>query len=374
MTGTATSITIDVAELRDMLERGEPITVLDVRPASERAEWSIPGSIHVDAYSALRAGGPDALAGPRLPKGQPVVTVCAAGQTSLIAALQLRSRGVEARSLSGGMRAWSLAWNSAEVDLRPQDAKVIQLRRTGKGCLSYLIGSGGEAAVIDAALDPQAYIDLARSHGWKIRHVLDTHVHADHLSRSRALAEVAGATLYLPRQDRVAYPFQPVDEGDVVSIGEVELWAMRTPGHTLESTTYLIAGQAMFTGDTLFADGVGRPDLEADPEQARARAHMLYTSLRRLTTLPPSMVVLPGHTGSPVPFDGRPVQAELRDVIDRVELLRESEETFVATILERLPPTPPNHGLIVHLNEAGLLPGPDDQSGLEAGANRCAVS
>jgi glyoxylase-like metal-dependent hydrolase (beta-lactamase superfamily II)/rhodanese-related sulfurtransferase len=371
---TATSITIDVAELREMLESGKPVTVLDVRPASERAEWSIPGSIHVDAYSALRAGNPDALAGARLTGGQPVVTICAAGQTSLIAALQLRSRGVDARSLSGGMRAWSLSWNSAEVDVCSRDAKVIQVRRTGKGCLSYLIGSSGEAAVIDAALDPQAYIDLARAHGWTIRHVLDTHVHADHLSRSRALAEATGATLYLPWQDRVAYPFQPLDEGDVVPIGEIELRAIHTPGHTPESTTYLIVGQAMFTGDTLFADGVGRPDLEADPEQARARAHMLYRSLRQLTALPPSMVVLPGHTGEPVPFDGRPVQAELRDVIDRVDLLREPEETFVAMILDRLPPTPPNHGLIVRLNEAGLLPGPEDQSGLEAGANRCAVS
>jgi hypothetical protein len=82
------------------------------------------------------------------------VTICGEGVTSLIAAEQLRARGFEALSLAGGMKAWSLAWNSAEVSMPGSQARVIQVRRTGKGCLSYLIGSQGSAAVIDAALEP----------------------------------------------------------------------------------------------------------------------------------------------------------------------------------------------------------------------------
>ena len=107
-------------------------------------------------------------------------------------------RGLEAYTLEGGMKAWNMAWNTAEVSVAGTDARVIQVRRTGKGCLSYLVGSGGEAAVIDASLDPEVYIELAKQRGWKIARVLDTHVHADHLSRSRGLAELVGATLHMP--------------------------------------------------------------------------------------------------------------------------------------------------------------------------------
>ena len=82
----------------------------------------------------------------------PVVTICGAGKVSLTAMEQLRARGYDARSLTGGMKAWSLAWNSAEVPVPGSAATVIQVRRTGKGCLSYLIGNDGQAVVIDAAL------------------------------------------------------------------------------------------------------------------------------------------------------------------------------------------------------------------------------
>src|SRR5947199_6784341 len=171
---TAPSISTD--DLRELLERGARVTVLDVRPAAERAEWSIPGSVHADAYEALRRRDPSALASFRPTNGGPIVTVCAAGKTSMRAAERLRARGLDAVSLEGGMRAWSLAWNTAEVPYPGSTARIVQLRRTGKGCLSYLIGSHGAAAVIDASLDPQVYQRLAGTNGWHIRTVLETHV------------------------------------------------------------------------------------------------------------------------------------------------------------------------------------------------------
>ena len=97
--------TIDVETLRRWLEEGQPVTVLDVRPTAERVEWAIPGSLHVDASDALKAHDPAALATLDIPGEGPVVTVCAAGKTSLIAASQLRARGVQAVSLEGGMKA-----------------------------------------------------------------------------------------------------------------------------------------------------------------------------------------------------------------------------------------------------------------------------
>ena len=370
---TTVQQTIDVGELRERLERHEPVTILDVRSREDRDEWAIPGSVHVDVYHALKAGEVHALEHLDPPLGSEVVTVCGVGKAAVFAADLLRARGISARALAGGMRAWSLAWNLAEVRVPDSTATVLQVRRTGKGCLSYLIGSGAEAVVIDASLDPEVYLDLAATQGWTIKHVLDTHVHADHLSRSRALAEASGGAYYAPVTNRLAFAFEPLADQDDIAFGRSHLTTLATPGHTPEAASYLLDGRAILTGDTLFLRGVGRPDLEANISEARERAHLLWTSLRRLTALPPDTLVLPGHTSEPVPFDGTPIAASLGDVQQKVDALTLTAPDFVETILSRLPPTPPNHAAIVALNEAGRIPD-GDPTELEAGANRCAIS
>ena len=367
-----TRTSIEVESLRKMLERGVPVTVLDVRPEDQRSEWWIPGSVHIDAYGALKGKDPNAMDGAKPPEGQPVVTVCAAGNISAVAAEQLRDRGFEAYSLEGGMKAWSMAWNVAEVSVAGTDARVIQVRRTGKGCLSYLIGSGGQAAVIDASLDPEVYADLAGSLGWKVTRVLDTHVHADHLSRSRRLAELVGATLHMPEKSPVSYPFSALGDGESVGVGPTRLGAIRTPGHTPESTCYLLDGRVLFTGDTLFIESVGRPDLGATAGGRHEKALSMRASLRRLFKMDPGTLILPGHTSTPVPFDEVPVVGSLAEVRQNVPLLRESEEDFVEKLSGSAPPPPENYERIVELNMAGGLP-EGDLAELEAGANRCAV-
>ena len=133
MKETVGGVNIDAKILMGMLERGEPVTVLDVRKAEDRAEWQIPGSVHLDAYAALKAEDPSAMEKAELPEGPPVVTVCNAGNSSRTAAEQLRARGYEALSLEGGMKAWSMAWNTAEVVVPDTEAEVLQVSRTGKG-------------------------------------------------------------------------------------------------------------------------------------------------------------------------------------------------------------------------------------------------
>lgn len=372
MAGIERAETIDRDTLRDLLAQGEPVTLLDVRPDEEWAEWHIPGSIHVDAYDALKARDPDALAAVALPADRPVVALCGAGVTSLTAARQLRARGIPAVSLQGGMKAWSLAWNSAEVALPAGDTRIIQVRRTGKGCLSYLIGSGDEAISVDPSLEPEVYVQLAEENGWRITKVIDTHIHADHLSRGRRLAEAAGASYYLPANERAAFRYEAVEEGDVLAAGEARLAVLATPGHTDESASYLLDRQALFTGDTLFLEGVGRPDLEAELAEAEQRARALYHSLLRLQGFGGDVLVLPGHTSEPVAFDGKALAATLKDVQSEVARLQMGEHEFVASLLAHLPPTPPNHSRIVALNERGNWP-VGDVTDLEAGANRCAV-
>src|SRR2546430_8430177 len=282
-----TAPTISTEGLRELLERGAPVTVLDVRPAAERAEWSVAGSVHADVYNALRRGEPTALADFHPANGDRVVTVCAAGKTSMLAAERLRARGLDAVSLEGGMRAWSLAWNTAEVACPGSTARIVQLRRTGKGCLSYLIGSNGEAAVVDASLEPQIYHRLADERGWRIRTVLETHVHADHLSRAGALAADTGARLCLPATDRVSFEYGPLKDRDTVRVGSAGLRVFHTPGHTPESACYLLDELALFTGDTLFLAAVGRPDLEATTQPSESRAPAPHASLPRPVAMSP---------------------------------------------------------------------------------------
>jgi glyoxylase-like metal-dependent hydrolase (beta-lactamase superfamily II) len=366
------SETITVEMLRDLLEEQRPLTILDVRPAAEHREWSIPGSLHVDAYAALAANDTAALAGVDLPDDRPVITVCAAGRTSLVAAAQLRTRGLRALSLSGGMTAWSLAWNTAELPLSPGGARVIQVRRTGKGCLSYLVGLSGEAAVIDASLAPGLYLDLAQRYGWQIKHVLDTHVHADHLSRGPKLAAASGAAYYVPETNRLWFRATAVREGDVLMLAGSRLEVLHTPGHTPESASYLLDDQMLFTGDTLFLAAVGRPDLEASAVETEQRAQQLFHSLQRLLALPPDTLILPGHSSEPTPFDGQPLAASLQQVREQTRFLALPEEAFVQQLLARIPATPPNHERIVDLNEKGEWPLRKPVY-LEAGANRCAI-
>lgn len=360
---------IDVETLRAWLERGERVTVVDVRPTEERRDWHIPGSRHVDAYASLRAGDDDALDGLDAPRDRPVVLVCAAGNTSKIAARELQRQGYDARSLAGGMRAWSLAWNTARLDLA-DDVRVLQVRRTGKGCLSYLLVSATEALVIDAALPAEVYEDLAAAHGATIVGVVDTHVHADHLSRGRTLAERTHAPWYVPAQERLECPFTPLRHGDTIPFGDARLETLHTPGHTWESSCYRVAG-ALFSGDTLFVEGVGRPDLEAATGEAAERAGALHESLQALLDLPGDTLVLPGHTSDPLPFDHEPWTAPLERVAREVALLALDRDAFVQRLTTELPENPPNHARIVALNEACELP--DDVVELEAGANRCAV-
>ena len=208
--------------------------------------------------------------------------------------------------------------------------------------------------------------------GWRITRVVDTHVHADHLSRSRRLAELVGASIHMPEGTSVSYPFSDLADGEVLEVGSAKLEAVRTPGHTPESTSYLLDGRALFTGDTLFLSAVGRPDLDATPEVARHRARELYRSLRRILVLDPETLVLPGHTGQPVAFDGEPVCAQLSEVRGSVRILNEAEDVFLEKIAGHGTPTPSNFERIVELNRAGVPP-EGDPAELEAGANRCAA-
>jgi glyoxylase-like metal-dependent hydrolase (beta-lactamase superfamily II) len=368
---TTEDLKIDVQTLSAWLEEKRPVTILDVRPKPEREEWSISGSIHLDVYDKLKANDPNALEDLKLNNHVPVVTVCAGGKMSLRASEILKQKGFDVYSLEGGMKAWNFAWNTAEITIH--NVKIIQVRRSSKGCLSYIIGSQDEAVVIDAALDPKVYLDLARENGWTIKYVTDTHVHADYLSRTRELAKASIATHVLIDQANVEYAYSPVKNGWRLEFGNANLEVMLTPGHTLESTSFRLGDDAVFTGDTLFIDGVGRPDLKADPEEVIKRSKLLYQSLHKLLDLNPNALVLPAHLATAVSFDGKLITETIESLKGRLDMLRLKEKEFVDYTLSRIPLTPPNFLTIAALNKQGSYEGYDPVE-LEAGANRCAIA
>lgn len=362
---------ISTDTLSAWLEMGKEVSILDIRPIQERTEWFIPGSVYFNAYDKLKANIPNALQGLHLDKTIPIVTICAGGKTSLIAAKQLNELGFEAYSLQGGMKAWSLAWNTAKLSF--PNVEIIQFRRTGKGCLSYLIASNKEAVIVDASLPVEAYQAFLAKEKLTLKHVIETHIHADHLSRSKQLTESNTATLHLPAPNKVNFDFVAVTRETVFQIGNIRIKAIQTPGHTTESTSYLIDDKVLLTGDTLFINGVGRPDLKANNDEAILKSKMLYLSLQKLMALDDRIIVLPAHTSQPVDFDDIPIQTTIGSIKQNVAMLKLSEEEFIHTILQRVPPTPGNYLSIVEKNIKGDFSdiNPVD---LEAGANRCAIS
>lgn len=362
---------ISTSTLRKWLETGKEVSILDIRPIQEKIEWFIPGSIYFNAYDKLKANNPDALQGLYLDKTIPVVAICAGGKTSLIAASLLHDQGFEAYSLQGGMKGWSLSWNTARLSF--PDFDVIQFRRTGKGCLSYLLASNNEAIIVDASLPIEAYQDILVREKLTLKYVIETHLHADHLSRSKQLAESNNVTLHLPAPNKVNFDFVPVTGTTVFQIGNISIKAIQTPGHTRESTSYLINDKVLLTGDTLFINGVGRPDLKANNDEAMQKSKMLYQSLQKLLALDENIIVMPAHTSQPIDFDNIPIQITIGNIKKTVAMLQLKEEEFVNTILQRIPPTPANYLSIVEKNIKGDFSdiNPID---LEAGANRCAIS
>lgn len=364
---------IGAQELRAKLEEGQPLVLVDIREADEFEGWHIHGSRNFPVYDALKEDREEPLirSSGDLPRDRLIVTVCRGGIVSVRAAEVLQGLGYEALSLEGGMRGWGGVWSTAPVSEKPW---VLQIRRNGKGCLSYLLGADGEAAAIDPSVDAAAYLEGASARGMRITHVFETHVHADHISQARTLCRLAGAELVLPPNKRVDFAYRSIADGEKVRVGGLDVEAISTPGHTSESSCYLFDGKILFTGDTLFVNAVGRPDLEKGDAGAEAGARQLYRSLReRLLRRFDDVRFYPCHHSKPIGYDGEPIGASLAEVRSSSELLQAGEETFVAAILNSLSCKPGNHESIVALNEGKSDLGDLDPLELEAGPNSCAA-
>jgi glyoxylase-like metal-dependent hydrolase (beta-lactamase superfamily II) len=240
-----------------------------------------------------------------------------------------------------------------------------------RSCASYLIGcaSVGVAAIVDPQAETSQYLSVADLHRLRITDVIDTHVHADHPSGARQLAEHLGATLRLGAGAQVAFDYEPLSDADVVQVGNRQIRVIHTPGHTPEHVCLLVDDWFVLTGDTLFVGDVGRIDLaveEVDDNELRSRARQLHSSLRKLGELPAETEVYPGHyAGSTCGrgMDGKTISTIGRETRTNKALGLELDD-FVDFQLSSPPPLPADFEHIKRMNlgwEDVRSPSPSDR-------------
>jgi glyoxylase-like metal-dependent hydrolase (beta-lactamase superfamily II)/rhodanese-related sulfurtransferase len=373
---------VDVGTLLGRLDRGDDLLVLDVRNEEEYREWRIEGrrpvaTVHVPYFDFIE-DAPAALA--RVPRGRDMVALCAQGGSSEMIVGMLREAGIPARNLKGGMVAYGEYLQPVRVPVGAGEPfELWQLNRRGKGCLSYVIVSGPEAIVVDAARQADRYVDFVHGRGARVVRVLDTHVHADHVSGGPALARMTGAPYFVSAGEEfpLALPVAPLRDGAVLRLdggARLEVRLLSTPGHTPGSTSFLLGARHLLSGDTLFVSGVGRPDLGGRVvEWGRT---LFHTSHERIASLADETVVLPAHYArvSEIGADGV-VSARLGELRRTVPEMRiAGEQEFVSAVRAAVGRPPDAYAEIIKVNLGQAHPSGDKITEWELGRNQCALA
>ncbi len=388
---------LSAADLYRWIRSTEVPRVLDVRSRVDHSRARLEGVEHVNRpYFELMEDGYDGVV-EEFDTGSMLPVVCGKGGASGMVAEELRGRGVDAVNVSGGMEAWGRLLLRYPVD---GVGRVNQFYRPATGCLSYLVEGSDGAAVVDPLREfAENYLEGVEG----VDFAVDTHVHADHVSGVREVREEYGAEVVVSRGavDRgVGYHDRAVGEGDILELGDVELTAMETPGHTSCMTSYLVegdgvdveddagdggsddgvglgsaddgGGRVLLAGDSVFVDGVARPDLEEGVDVEKM-ASSLYDTVHRLLNLDDDILLAPGHCRWSSPRRGNgsvsATTEELRTRLDVVALDREGFVDHVLQVGER----PANYEEIIDVNLGKQDLDDDEVFGLEAGPNNCAA-
>ena len=370
---------IKTQELARRVVNREKTLILDVRNKDDVDDWKIEGdSVEVinEPYFNL-LDGLDPIT-KKLNKDQEVIVVCAKGNSSKMVAEMMEEEGfTNVHDLEGGMKAWSEHLEPVKITDLNGGGSLYQFVRLGKGCLSYMAVSENEAAVFDANRMTDIYERFAEGKGVTIKHTIDTHLHADHISGGRQLAENTGGTYHLPPKDavEVTFDYAPLEEGNDITVGNttIKVQPLYSPGHTIGSTSLIIDDQYLMTGDILFVKSIGRPDLAGKAEDWVG--DLRETLYSRYKVLSDDLIVLPAHYSfvEEMAEDGS-VKARIGDLYQRNSGLKvEDEQEFRKMVTENLPPQPNEHDNIRQTNMGKMNPEDEKQREMEIGPNRCAV-
>ncbi|ODA17433.1 hypothetical protein A5N86_09975 [Geobacillus thermoleovorans] len=367
-----------VQQMTEKVFNKESLFILDVRNESDFRDWKIEGEnfayLNVPYFELI--DGVDSIVG-RLPKDKDIVVVCAKGGSAAFVAEQLAEAGFDnVYTLAGGMQAWSEHLHQANV-YKDDQLKIYQFIRVGKGCLSYMVISGSEALVVDPLRFIDVYEQAAQQEGVKITHIVDSHLHADHLSGGKALAERTGATYYLMKSEGAVFDFEPLEQHDTIDFANVhlEVLAVKTPGHTPGSVSFFVNGKWLFSGDTIFVGGLGRPDLGG--KVAEWAADLYDTVYEKVAAMADDVIVLPAHYAN---LDEE-INAEgyVGDTLGRIRARNEMmqnkpKDEFIDLVIQSAnTETPPNFEDIVAINRGLKTVDIETERELEIGPNRCAL-
>lgn len=239
---------------------------------------------------------------------------------------------------------------------------IQQLYTTCLSEAAYYVESNGEAAIIDPLRDIDTYIDLAKQRNTEIKYVFETHFHADFVSGHIDLGKATGAPIVYGPKTETEYEVTVAKDGEVFKLGDTTFTALHTPGHTLESTCWLLKDaegreHAVFTGDTLFIGDVGRPDLSSGNMDTDQLAGMLYDSLQsKIIPLADDVLVYPAH--GPGSACGKNIGTETFSTIGEQKranyaLQAQTKEQFVAAVTEGLEEAPPYFAINARINKEG---------------------
>ncbi|ARA99469.1 MBL fold metallo-hydrolase [Geobacillus thermodenitrificans] len=367
-----------VQQMTEKVLNKESLFILDVRNESDFRDWKIEGEnfayLNVPYFELV--DGVDSIVD-RLPKDQDIVVVCAKGGSAAFVAEQLAEAGFDnVYTLAGGMQAWSEHLHQAKV-YEDDQLKIYQFIRVGKGCLSYMVLSGDEALVVDPLRFIDVYEQVAQQEGVKITHIVDSHLHADHLSGGKALAERTGAAYYLMKSEGAVFDFEPLEQHETIDFENVhlEVLAVKTPGHTPGSVSFFVNGKWLFSGDTIFVGGLGRPDLGG--KVAEWAEDLYHTVYEKVAAMADDVIVLPAHYAN---LDEE-INAEgyVGDTLGRIRARNEmmqnkAKDEFIDLVIQGAKTeTPPNFEDIVAINRGLKTVDIETQRELEIGPNRCAL-
>jgi glyoxylase-like metal-dependent hydrolase (beta-lactamase superfamily II)/rhodanese-related sulfurtransferase len=377
---TTNTVTIMSAKkVAQLVLEGKELFILDVRNETDFADWKIEGhSVHIIniPYFDLIDGVDPALE--QIPDGKPVLVVCAKEGSSIFVAEQIAEAGRSNVSyLEGGMKSWSEYLEPVKIADLTGGGELYQFVRIGKGCLSYVVLSEDEAAIIDTNRMIDQYETFLQAKGGKLVHTIDTHLHADHISGGRALAEQYGATYHLPEKDagEVTFNYEKLEDGKDITVGSerIIVHPIYSPGHTIGSTSFIIDNKFLLSGDILFIESIGRPDLAGLAEDWVS--DLRETLYNRYKNLSEDLIVLPAHFGKITELGEKGlVSGRLGDLYKQNPGLNITDEgEFRKTVTENLPPQPNAYQEIRQTNMGKINPNEEEQREMEIGPNRCAV-
>lgn len=347
----------------NLAQKLESVFLLDVRNTDEYSEFQIPGSINIPLGDLF-----DSKTIAKIPKDKEIVTICPHGNRAMIASFALARAGIDSKTLEGGLAGWNQVLKPVTIVREP--VQIIQVQKIGKGCLSHILESDGEAIVIDPLYPFEKYIDIAKNQGFQITKIIDTHQHADHVSAARDLAKDTSAKLYLSKYEGYTLDANFVGDKDQIQFGKSNLRIIHTPGHTPGSLSYLVNEKYVFTGDILFVESIGRPDLR---DKAEEFTEDLYNTLHeKLLKLPSNTMVFPTHHSQ----DVESIKDAFYSTIEqskKLPWLDISKQEFIRKVVAITLPRPMNYQKIIAVNKGELELKKSEIPDLEIGPNRCAI-